>query len=219
MSRSIIQPTTITTEIDGVTSFGMLAFGMRAVIVEKDDSVILRYFVREGSEVKEGTIVKEGDVIGLPGRLPEMLMIGGARYTIPRIFKLNSGSLVKMEVNFYGSDGRYYIARLCNVVILQEDETFGMELGLDGELVEQDLYAADESVISGKTVINVTALYGIREEEIKENEKDLPLSDWLEKKRNLGELFFWSPYEQLLWLEVDMNNLIHELEKRMFHRS
>ena len=219
MSRSIIQPINITTEIHGVATKGMLFHGMQAVIVENKNNDILRYFVLAGTEVAEGTVVKEGDVLGLPGRLPEMLMIGGAKYSFPKTFQIYSGGLIMIEGNFYGSDGKFYIARLCSVAVLKEDEALGMELGLDSEIIEQAIYAADESIVSGKTVINVTSQYGIREEEILEDEKDLPLLGWLEKKRSLGELFFWCPYEQLLWLEVDLNNLTDVLEERVFHQS
>ena len=63
MSRSIIQPEKIVTEISGVVSKGMQAFGMQAVIVQNEDPALaFRYFVRAGTEVDEGAIVKEDDV-------------------------------------------------------------------------------------------------------------------------------------------------------------
>lgn len=219
MSSSTIQPTNITTDIHGIATKGMLFCGMRAVIIENDDKDILRYFVKAGTEIDEGTVVKKGDVLGKPGRFPEMLMIGAVKYSFPKKFQLNSGGLIKLEANLYGSDGKYYIARICAVAILQEDETFEIELGLDSEIVEQLFYAADETIIDGKTVSNVTSLYGIREEEIREDEKDWPLSSWLESKSSIGKIFFWCPYEQLLWLEGDLNNLTDVLFKRIFHQS
>ena len=220
MSRSIIQPEKIVTEISGVVSKGMQAFGMQAVIVQNEDPALtFRYFVRAGTEVEEGALVKECDVLGQPGDFLEMLMIGSADYTFPKAFQFSSEGIIKVEGVFFGSDGNFYIARLCSVAILKEDEKFEMGMGLESELIEVGLYSADKSLIAGKTVSNVTSQYGIREEEILEEEKDLPLLEWLEKKRNLGELFFWCPYEQLLWMEIDMNNLTDVLEQRMFLRS
>lgn len=219
MSRSIIQPEKIVTEISGVVSKGMLAFGMQALIVQNEDPALaFRYFVRVGTEVDEGAIVKEGDVLGQPGDFPEMLMIGSAHYTFPKTFQISSEGIIKVEGVFFGSDGKFYRAKLCSVAILKEDEKFEMGMGLESELIEEGLYSADKSVIAGKTVSNVTSQYGIREEEILEGEKDLPLLEWLEMKRNLGELFFWCPYEQLLWMEVDMNNLTDVLEERILNR-
>ncbi|MBP6533347.1 MAG: hypothetical protein KA285_08680 [Bacteroidia bacterium] len=220
MSRSIIQPEKIVTEISGVVSKGMQAFGMQALIVQNEDpALVFRYFVRAGTEVDEGALVKEGDVLGQPGDFPEMLMIGSANYTFPKTFQISSEGVIKVEGVFFGSDGNFYIARRCSIAILKVDESLELGMGLESELIEEGLYSTDQSVIAGKTVSNVTSQYGIREEEILEEEKDLPLLDWLEKKRNLGELFFWCPYEQLLWMEVEMNNLIDVLEQRMFLRS
>ena len=219
MSRSTIQPINIKTEIDGVATKGMLAFGMQAVIVENDDNDIIRYWVISGTEVAEGTVVKEGDVLGLPGRLPEMLMVGPAKYTFPKTFQIYSGGLIKIEGIFYGSDGNFYIARLCTVAILQDDDSVDRELCLRCESVEQEFYSADESIIKGKTVSNVISLYGFKEEEILDDEKDLPLHNWLENKRSIGQLYFMCPYEFLLWMEVDMNNLSDVLIKRVFHQS
>lgn len=219
MSRSIIQPEKIVTEISGVVTKGMHAFGMQAIIVQNEDpSLSFRYFVRAGTEVGEGALVKEGDVLGQPGDFPEMLMIGSANYTFPKTFQISSEGVIKVEGVFFGSDGNFYIARLCSIAILKEDESLEMGMGLESELIEEGLYSTDQSVIAGKTVSNVTSQYGIREEEILEEEKDLPLLDWLEKKRNLGELFFWCPYEQLLWMEIDLNNLINVLENRILYR-
>ena len=54
MSRSIIQPEKIVTEISGVVTKGMDAFGMQAVIVQNEDPALtFRYFVRAGTEVEE----------------------------------------------------------------------------------------------------------------------------------------------------------------------
>src|SRR4051812_43528360 len=103
MSRSIIQPINITTENHGVVNKGMFLHCMRAVIVENDDKDILRYFVLAGTEADEGTFVNQGDVLGLPGSLPEMLMIGAAKYKFPKTFQINSGGLIKIEGTFYGS--------------------------------------------------------------------------------------------------------------------
>jgi len=219
MSRSIIQPEKIVTEISGVVTKGMHAFGMQAIIVQNEDpSLSFRYFVRAGTEVGEGALVKEGDVLGQPGDFPEMLMIGSANYTFPKTFQISSEGVIKVEGVFFGSDGNFYIARLCSIAILKEDESLEMGIGLESELIDEGLYSADKSVIAGKTVSNVTSQYGIREEEILEGEKDLPLLEWLEMKRNLGELFFWCPYEQLLWMEIDLNNLINVLENRILYR-
>lgn len=213
-----IQSHKVVTDIDGMTSKGGLMFGMRQVLVANDDDV-KKYWVVPGTEVAEDTIVKAGDPVGLAGKFPKMIMIGAARYSFPKTFEYNSGGVCRIEGNFYGADGRFYIARVCTVLILVDGSPLGQELMLSSETIEQQFYLADDSIVTGKSVADSASLYGFRENEVSENEKALTLTEWLECMRANGEINFLSPYDVLIWMENDMDQLTNTLERRIHLRS
>ena len=193
-------------------------FGMRQVLVANDDDV-KKYWVVPGTEVAEDTIVKAGDQLGLAGNLPHVIMLGAAKYTFPKKLEYNSGGVCRIEGNFYGSDGRFYIARMCTILILVDGSPLGQELMLSSETIEEQFYVADDSIIDGKSVSDFASLYGFRENEVADVEKDVTLTEWLEEMRINGEIDFLSPYDILIWLENDMDLLTNTLERRIYLRS
>ena len=213
-----IQSHKVLTDIDGVTTKGGLMFGMRQVLVANDDDV-KKYWVVPGSEVAEDVIVKAGDQVGLAGRLPHVIMLGAAKYTFPKTFEYNSGGVCRIEGNFYGSDGRYYIARACTILILVDGSPLGQELMLLSETIEEEFYVADDSILSGKKISNITSLYGFGENTVPDNEKEVTLTERLEEMRLNGEIEFLSPYDILIWMENDMDRLTNTLERRIYLRS
>ena len=213
-----VQSHKVFTGIDGITTKGGLMYGMRQVLVASDDEV-KKYWVVPGTEIAEDTIVKAGDQVGCAGRLPQMIMVGAAKYFSPKTFEYNSGGVCRIEGNFYGADGRFYLARVCTVLILVDGAPLGQELMLSSETIEEQFYVADESIIDSKSLDDIASLYGFGENTLPENEKDLTLTEWLEDKRLNGDIDFLSPYDILIWLENDMDRLTNTLERRIYLRS
>lgn len=191
-------------------------FGMRQVLVANAEDV-KKYWVVPGTEVAEDSFVKAGDQLGLAGNLPQMIMLGAAKYSFPKTFEYNSGEVCRIEGSFYGADGRFYIARVCNVLLLVDGAPLGQELMLSSETIEEEFYAADHSIVNGMKISNITSLYGFGENENAVEEKDL--AEWLEDMRINGEIEFLSPYDILIWLENDMDRLTNTLERRIYFRS
>ena len=213
-----IQSHKVISDIDGMTSKGGLMFGMRQVLVANDNDV-KKYWVVPGTEITEDLIVKAGGQLGLAGYLPHVIMLGAAKYTFPKKFEYNSGGVCRIEGNFYGADGRFYIARVCTVLILVDGTPLGQELMLSSETIEEQFYLANDSIIDGKSVADSASLYGYRENEVPENKKELTLTEWLEEMRMNSKINFLSPYDILIWLENDMDQLTNTLERRIYLRS
>lgn len=181
-----IQSHKVITDIDGITMKGGLMFGMRQVLVASEDNDVKKYWVVPGTEIAEDLLVKAGDQVGLAGKLPHVIMLGAAKYTFPKTFEYNSGEVCRIEGNFYGADGRFYIARVCTILILVDGTPLGQELMLSSETIEEEFYIADDSIIDGKSVSDSASLYGFGENKVADEEKDL--KGWLEDKRINGEI-------------------------------
>lgn len=213
-----IQSGNVLSDIDGMTTKGALMFGMQEVLVASDDDV-KKYWVVPGTEPDDDTVVKAGESIGASGRLPKMIMIGAAKYYFPKVIYFNAGDVCRIEANFFGADGKYYIARLCSVIILQDGFSIGRKCMLTSDTVEQQFYVADEFILDGKSAHDIASLYGFREHEIPLDEKDYTLTKWLEVLRINNEIKFLSPYDILIWMESNMDRLTNTLEKRIYLRS
>lgn len=213
-----IQSHIVLTDIDGTTTKGGMMFGMRQVLVANDNDV-KKYWVVPATEPDDDTILKAGDQVGQAGKFPKMIMIGAAKYTFPQTFEYNSGEVCRIKGNFYGADGRFYISRMCTILILVDDAPLGQELMISSETIEEQFYLADDSIVNGKSVSDIASLYGFGEYTILENEKELSLKVWLEEMRINDKIEFLSPYDILIWMENGMDTVTNTLERRIYLKS
>ena len=176
----------VCSEINGVLCWGIMRFGMRLMIVSDDvKDIVKRYWVMIHSEkIMNGMPVKAGDPLGWQGRMPKVIMIGAPRVIFPKTVEYLSGETVIIESCFFVADGKYYIGRLCSLLLLLDGYNFGSKYILTQETVELDFYMADGSMIHGRNIENITSLYGFRENEIPDFvEEGVNLWKWLEEMR------------------------------------
>ena len=108
--------------------------------------------------------------------------------------------------------------KIGDILVVYENDTFPSDLVLLKSSGGQNAFIQTSSLDGEKNLKKRNIPINFADYVKPPEEKDLPLLEWLEKKRNLGELFFWCPYEQLLWMEIDLNNLINVLENRILYR-
>lgn len=210
----------VCSEINGIISWGCIQFSMRQLIVTRSDEEVERYWVmRLSEEFEDGMEVKAGDKLGWQGCIPQVIMISAPRVIFPKTIKFNCGESAMIEGYFWGDDGKYYIGRMCSLLLLLDGYAHEEKYFLSHETIEQDFYMADGSIILGKNVEDIASLHGFRENEIPVVDEDTNLVKWLEEMRLKGKINFLSPYDILLEFEKHMERLVNALEHRIYSRD
>lgn len=201
------------TEIAGKAYWSGFNLNMRQIIVDNDPE-FRKYWVRPGSEIQDGTLVSVGDQLGFEGDMPMVLMLGPLRYSCPKEIPNKSKALYSVDGDFFGADGNFYTLKI-RYTLTENGEEFGDPYYLEKEMKEEDFFHADDSILNGKTIENISTVYGIRENETPAVANDLPLKEWLESIRRLGKIPFICPYQILNGFEHEIDDFTRALEKKM----
>ena len=204
--------TKVLSEISGKASLAGINYGMRTILVENETEV-RKYWMKVGSEIADGTMVQAGDQLGIEGDIPMVILIGALRYRFPKKILIKSHALITIEGDCIGADGRYFILRL-RFMLRENGEEYGDSYYLEQEVLEENFYRADDSILTGRKISSCTSLYGFHENEIPFGADDKPLPDWLEDMRQQKGIKFTSPYEILNLLHNRFDNFKQVFERR-----